>query len=150
MGGARGVDPARGRSRSLAAQRHGRLDLNWTSVRRDGRAHHDDARERAAPPQRPVRAHDVVRRRRNGVRDGPGERLVTPALTTTMREGGVALVTFDLQGESVNKLTRGVVEEFRALMDRVESDATIRAVVLISGKPELFIAGADIDGFLEL
>ncbi len=59
-----------------------------------------------------------------------------PALTTTMREGGVAVVTFDLPGESVNKLTRGVVEEFRALMDRVDSDSSIRAVVLISGKPD--------------
>jgi 3-hydroxyacyl-CoA dehydrogenase/enoyl-CoA hydratase/3-hydroxybutyryl-CoA epimerase len=75
---------------------------------------------------------------------------VSAALTTTMREGGVAVVTFDLQGESVNKLTRGVVDEFRALMDRIDSDTTIRAVVLVSGKPDLFIAGADIDGFLEL
>jgi 3-hydroxyacyl-CoA dehydrogenase / enoyl-CoA hydratase / 3-hydroxybutyryl-CoA epimerase len=75
---------------------------------------------------------------------------MTAALTTAMREGGVAVVTFDLPGESVNKLTRSVVDEFRALMDRVDSDSTIRAVVLISGKPDLFIAGADIDGFLEL
>jgi 3-hydroxyacyl-CoA dehydrogenase / enoyl-CoA hydratase / 3-hydroxybutyryl-CoA epimerase len=75
---------------------------------------------------------------------------MTAALTTTMREGGVAVVTFDLPGESVNKLTRGVVDEFRALMDRVDSDSSIRSVVLISGKPDLFIAGADIDGFLEL
>ncbi|MEO8880173.1 MAG: fatty acid oxidation complex subunit alpha FadJ [Gemmatimonadaceae bacterium] len=72
------------------------------------------------------------------------------ALTTEMREGGVAVVTFNLEGESVNKLTRGVVEEFKAMMDRVDADATIRAVVLISGKPDLFIAGADIDGFLAL
>ena len=75
---------------------------------------------------------------------------MTAALTTTMREGGVAVVTFDLPGETVNKLTRGVIDELRALMDRVDSDSSIRAVVLISGKPELFIAGADIDGFLEL
>ena len=75
---------------------------------------------------------------------------MTAALTTAMREGGVAVVTFDLPGESVNKLTRGVVDEFRALMDRVDADSAIRAVVLISGKPDLFIAGADIDGFLEL
>ncbi|MDQ2931575.1 MAG: fatty acid oxidation complex subunit alpha FadJ [Gemmatimonadota bacterium] len=72
------------------------------------------------------------------------------ALTTELREGGVAIVTFDLVGESVNKLTRGVLEEFKTLMDRVDSDTTIRAVVLFSGKPDLFIAGADIDGFLEL
>ena len=73
-----------------------------------------------------------------------------PALTTEVREGGVAVVTFNLEGESVNKLTRGVVEEFKALTDRVDADSTIRAVVLVSGKPDLFIAGADIEGFLEL
>ncbi|HEV7703744.1 MAG TPA: enoyl-CoA hydratase-related protein, partial [Gemmatimonadaceae bacterium] len=75
---------------------------------------------------------------------------MSAALTTEMREGGIAVVTFDLPGESVNKLTRGVVEEFTALMNRVDSDSTVRAVILISGKPDLFIAGADIEGFLEL
>ena len=75
---------------------------------------------------------------------------MSAALATQIRDGGVAVVTFDLQGEAVNKFTRGVVEEFKALMDRVDSDATIRSVVLVSGKPDLYIAGADIDGFLEL
>jgi len=75
---------------------------------------------------------------------------LTAALTTTVREGGIAVVAFDLQGESINKLTRGVLDEFKALMDRVDIDSSIRAVVLVSGKPDLFIAGADIEGFLEL
>ena len=72
------------------------------------------------------------------------------ALATELRDDGIAVVTFDLQGESVNKLSRDVVDEFRALMDRVDTDSSILAVVLISGKPDLFIAGADIDQFLEL
>ncbi len=72
------------------------------------------------------------------------------ALQTDVREGGIAVVTFDLRYEAVNKLSREVVAEFRALMDRVDRDASIRAVVLISGKRDLFIAGADIDQFLEL
>jgi len=65
-------------------------------------------------------------------------------------EDGIAIVTLDLPGESVNTLRRSVREEFSALFDRVEQDASIRAVVLISGKPENFIAGADIDEFLAL
>jgi 3-hydroxyacyl-CoA dehydrogenase / enoyl-CoA hydratase / 3-hydroxybutyryl-CoA epimerase len=72
------------------------------------------------------------------------------ALVTDVRAGGIAVVTFDLPGESVNKLSREVIGEFRALMDRVDRDTSIRAVVLLSGKPDLFIAGADIDQFLEL
>ena len=106
--------------------------------------------ERAAPSGRAVRTDDGLRSGRDGIRDGVGERVVTPALTTVMRDGGIAVVTFDLPGETVNKLTRGAVAEFIALMDRVDSDPSIRAVVLVSGKPDLFIAGADIEGFLEL
>ncbi len=75
---------------------------------------------------------------------------MSAALTTQLREGGVAVVTFDLKSEAVNMFTRGVLEEFEAFMDRVDSDAAIRSVVLVSGKPDLFIAGAEIDGFLEL
>ncbi|MFI5242070.1 MAG: enoyl-CoA hydratase-related protein, partial [Gemmatimonadales bacterium] len=72
------------------------------------------------------------------------------ALTTEMRDDGVAVVTFDLAGESVNKLSREVIDEFRLLMDRVDTDSSVRAIVLISGKRDLFIAGADIEQFLEL
>ena len=45
VGGARGADETGWRGRPVAAQRDGRLDLDRTSVRCDGRAHHDDARE---------------------------------------------------------------------------------------------------------
>jgi 3-hydroxyacyl-CoA dehydrogenase/enoyl-CoA hydratase/3-hydroxybutyryl-CoA epimerase len=63
-------------------------------------------------------------------------------------EAGVAILTFDLPGESVNKFSPRVIEEFTAHIDRIEKDASIKAAVLISGKPGNFIAGADIDQFL--
>jgi 3-hydroxyacyl-CoA dehydrogenase/enoyl-CoA hydratase/3-hydroxybutyryl-CoA epimerase len=63
-------------------------------------------------------------------------------------DGGVALVTFDLPDEPVNKFTAGVVREFTDLVDRFERDAGIRAAVLFSGKPDVWIAGADIEDFL--
>lgn len=62
---------------------------------------------------------------------------------------GVAVITFDLPGESVNKFSPSVIDEFTAIVDRIEQDRTIAAAVLISGKPGTFIAGADIDQFLE-
>ena len=62
---------------------------------------------------------------------------------------GVAVVTFDLPGESVNKFSASVVAEFKATFDRLQSDPSVRAIVLRSGKPDIFIAGADIDAFLE-
>jgi 3-hydroxyacyl-CoA dehydrogenase/enoyl-CoA hydratase/3-hydroxybutyryl-CoA epimerase len=65
-------------------------------------------------------------------------------------ENGVAVVTFDLPGDPVNKLNRAVTEEFAVLLDRLREDGTVRAVVLISGKADTFIAGADIEEFAQL
>ena len=65
-------------------------------------------------------------------------------------ENGVAVVTFDLPGEPVNKLTAEVMDEFAALLTRLGEDGMVRGVVLISGKPDNFIAGADIEQFTRL
>jgi 3-hydroxyacyl-CoA dehydrogenase/enoyl-CoA hydratase/3-hydroxybutyryl-CoA epimerase len=64
--------------------------------------------------------------------------------------GGVAVVTFDLPGEPVNKFTRAVRREFAELLAALERDDAVRAVVLVSGKRDTFIAGADIDEFVAL
>ncbi len=67
-----------------------------------------------------------------------------PALTVDVRDD-VALVTLDDPGASVNIFTRAVREEFEALLERLERDTSIRAAVLLSGKPDVWIAGADVD-----
>ncbi len=72
-----------------------------------------------------------------------------PALSVEVTDG-IAIVTFDLPNESVNKLNRAVKDEFVALVSQLERDSTVRAAVLISGKPDVWIAGADIEEFLEL
>ena len=72
-----------------------------------------------------------------------------PAFSTQV-DSGIAVVTFDLPNASVNTLGPAVGTELAALLDRVERDASIRAVVLISGKPDIFIAGADIEQFVTL
>jgi 3-hydroxyacyl-CoA dehydrogenase/enoyl-CoA hydratase/3-hydroxybutyryl-CoA epimerase len=71
------------------------------------------------------------------------------ALTTTV-EDGIAVVTFDLPGEPVNKLSAAVKVEFEALLIRLRDDEGIRAAVLISGKADNFIAGAEIEEFTAL
>ena len=73
-----------------------------------------------------------------------------PFALSTEVEDGIAIVTLDLPGESVNKISRAVKDEFLALVDRLERDTAIRGAVLISGKPDVFIAGADIEEFLLL
>lgn len=71
------------------------------------------------------------------------------AFSTSVRDG-VAHVVLNLPGEPVNKITRGVREEMESLFPRLAQDAAVRAVVLSSGKPDNFIAGADIDEFVAL
>ncbi|MBC7974258.1 MAG: enoyl-CoA hydratase/isomerase family protein, partial [Myxococcales bacterium] len=63
-------------------------------------------------------------------------------------EDGVAIITMDLPNEPVNKLNQAVKDDFIELMRRLDGDASIQAAVLISGKPDNFIAGADIEEFL--
>ena len=64
-------------------------------------------------------------------------------------EDGVGIVVFDLPDAPLNIISRSVKNEFIALFQRLESDESIKAAVLISGKPDSFIAGADIEEFLE-
>src|SRR5688572_23622225 len=73
----------------------------------------------------------------------------TPYALTTEVHDGIAVVTFDLPNESVNKLDTAVAREFGDLIDHLDRDESIRAAVLISGKADTFIAGADINEFLK-
>lgn len=69
---------------------------------------------------------------------------------TVETQDGIARITLDLPGEPVNKITRGVREELARILDDVGRDDQVRAVVLLSGKPDTFIAGADIEEFTAL
>jgi 3-hydroxyacyl-CoA dehydrogenase/enoyl-CoA hydratase/3-hydroxybutyryl-CoA epimerase len=60
-------------------------------------------------------------------------------------EDSVAVLTFDLPGESVNTLSPEVGEAFAALLGRAEKDPAVKAVVFTSGKKDGFVAGAKID-----
>ncbi len=76
--------------------------------------------------------------------------IATPyALRTTVHDG-IAVITFDLPEEPVNKIGRQVKDEFIEVFERLEHDESVHAAVLISGKPDIFIAGADIEEFLEI
>ena len=76
--------------------------------------------------------------------------MTNPYAITTEIEDGVAILTFDLPNESVNKFNRQVKDEMLALFDRLERDPSIKAAVLLSGKPTIWVAGADIDEFREI
>ena len=71
------------------------------------------------------------------------------ALTLT-HHGSTAVLSLDLPGEPVNKLNAAVKAEFEAALARLRDDPGVRALVIISGKPDNFIAGADIEEFTRL
>ncbi len=67
----------------------------------------------------------------------------------TETEDGVVIVTFDMPG-SVNKLDTAIGQQVMALFDTLDRDTSVKAVVLMSAKPDSFIVGADIEQFLNL
>ncbi len=63
---------------------------------------------------------------------------------------GVGSLTFDLPGEKVNKFSREVFLELSEVMVRLSQDPRVRALLVRSGKPEIFIAGADLKEFTRI
>jgi 3-hydroxyacyl-CoA dehydrogenase/enoyl-CoA hydratase/3-hydroxybutyryl-CoA epimerase len=70
------------------------------------------------------------------------------AFTRELGADGVMVVTIDVPGEKVNMLSRALLEDFEALLAQARDGRDVKAVVLRSGKPDNFIAGADIKDFL--
>ena len=60
------------------------------------------------------------------------------------KRGNVAVVTLDAKGERMNTLSSKMMADFHGMMDTIEGDDSVKAAVVISGKPDNFIAGADI------
>ncbi len=68
-----------------------------------------------------------------------------------LRDDGVLLVTLDSPGEKLNILDKQLTAEFDALMAQIEAlSIAPRALVLRSGKPDGFVAGADIHEFVKI
>ncbi|KAJ8866165.1 hypothetical protein PR048_033689 [Dryococelus australis] len=57
----------------------------------------------------------------------------------------VCVITLDSPGSKVNTLDAAVMEEVQQVLRQLETDSSVQAAVLISGKPNSFIVGADIN-----
>lgn len=66
------------------------------------------------------------------------------ALRLDVLDGSIGLVTFDLPGSRANTLGQAVLAEFEQLLDQIEARTDLRGLVLRSGKPGMFVAGADL------
>jgi 3-hydroxyacyl-CoA dehydrogenase/enoyl-CoA hydratase/3-hydroxybutyryl-CoA epimerase/3-hydroxyacyl-CoA dehydrogenase/enoyl-CoA hydratase/3-hydroxybutyryl-CoA epimerase/enoyl-CoA isomerase len=62
------------------------------------------------------------------------------ALRLEVLDGAIALVTFDLPNSRANTMGQAVLAEFEALVKPLD----LRGLILRSGKPGMFIAGADL------
>ena len=56
---------------------------------------------------------------------------------------GIALITWDLPGKSMNVLDAQTIEELAAIVEQTAKDAAVKGVVITSAK-EAFCAGADL------
>jgi 3-hydroxyacyl-CoA dehydrogenase/enoyl-CoA hydratase/3-hydroxybutyryl-CoA epimerase len=58
-------------------------------------------------------------------------------------QDGIALITWDMPGRSMNVLNADVLSELESLLDKTTADAAIKGVVVTTGK-DTFSAGADL------
>jgi 3-hydroxyacyl-CoA dehydrogenase / enoyl-CoA hydratase / 3-hydroxybutyryl-CoA epimerase len=57
---------------------------------------------------------------------------------------GIALITFDVPGRSMNTITASVIRELYEIVAKIKSDDAIKGVVFTSGKTSGWCAGADL------
>ncbi|MBO1106802.1 fatty acid oxidation complex subunit alpha FadJ [Plesiomonas shigelloides] len=66
------------------------------------------------------------------------------AFSLTVRDDGVGVLTMDVPSDSVNTLKAEFGEQIRAILSDLKNRNDVRGLVLISGKTDSFVAGADI------
>ena len=66
------------------------------------------------------------------------------SIRVAIRPDSVAVLTFDQPGSKANVLTTELWQELEATLDTLKSRAELKALVLASAKPGIFIAGADL------
>lgn len=66
------------------------------------------------------------------------------AFTLTMRLDNVGVITIDVPDEKMNTLKEAFAGQIRAVLKQARANPQLAGLVIISGKPDSFIAGADI------
>ena len=59
----------------------------------------------------------------------------------------LAVITIDRPGEKVNTIAPAALEEVEQQFATIEATPGLAGIILISGKPDNFIAGADVEVF---
>ena len=61
------------------------------------------------------------------------------SLSLTRLENGLVQLTFDLQGESVNKFNQATSQELKAALDALSAEPGVRGLLLTSQKSVFFV-----------
>ncbi|MCI0456852.1 MAG: 3-hydroxyacyl-CoA dehydrogenase NAD-binding domain-containing protein [Gemmataceae bacterium] len=69
--------------------------------------------------------------------------MAEPALRLDIQDG-IAILTFDQPGSRANTLGQPVLAEFEAITAQLAGRTNLKGLILRSGKPGMFIAGADL------
>lgn len=72
------------------------------------------------------------------------QRAPQTAFRLTLRPDNIGVITIDVPGEKVNTLKAEFVEQINDVLIQAQQQTTLEGLVIISGKPDSFIAGADI------
>ena len=66
-------------------------------------------------------------------------------LTLEKTKDGIAIITIDCPDGKVNKVSSGLLDEVAGNLKEINDDNNIKGIVIISGKDDNFVVGADID-----
>lgn len=66
-------------------------------------------------------------------------------LTLEKTAAGIAVLTIDAPGAAVNSVSGRLLDEVSLVLDDIENDALVKALVIISGKSDNFVVGADLE-----
>jgi 3-hydroxyacyl-CoA dehydrogenase/enoyl-CoA hydratase/3-hydroxybutyryl-CoA epimerase len=67
------------------------------------------------------------------------------AFTLVRQENGIAHLVMDVVGESMNTLKAEFGEQISEMLSEIKSDKAITGLIIVSGKENSFVAGADIN-----
>ncbi len=68
-------------------------------------------------------------------------------MTLSFPESDVAVLTLDMPGKGANILSKSVLEELGGKLDQLADRNDLQGLVIVSAKPGMFIAGADLREF---
>ena len=74
---------------------------------------------------------------------------MTSSMSYAVDSDGIVTLTIDQPGKSMNVIGQDFVDEFEAAIERAVGDASVKGIIVTSGKSS-FIAGADLIGMESL